>query len=158
CSGGLNNVEYCNGVDDDCDGSTDNGCIPPLISLLDCDLDGDDLPPTDCAPPPLGAADNVACVCASPPCADPLCDTSHASIAGAPTALGALSAPSGILVFAGTYLGFTTDLSGSNAAKPLFVGAHCAGGTREPVVLTGAVEVRTPHVTLEGMRLDAGLT
>jgi hypothetical protein len=61
-------------------------------------------------------------------------------------------------VFAGTYLGFTTDLIGSTFENPLFVGAHCAGGAREAVVLTGVVEVRTPHVTLEGMRLDAGLT
>jgi hypothetical protein len=162
CSPGANNTEACNGLDDDCDGVPDDACIAwPAPAQSDCNLDGDDLPPTTCQPPPLGMADSVACVCPSPPCADPLCDSSHTTAAAAYAALPAPNVPPGskvgILLFAGTYDGMVVNDPAAAGLPGLFVGARCNGGVREAVTLSTLLSVDFA-ATVEGLRLAAGFS
>jgi hypothetical protein len=56
--------EYCNGVDNDCDGALDNGALDGLVYYLDTDGDGFGDPTTEelyCSVPTDGVTDNSDC-------------------------------------------------------------------------------------------------
>ncbi|MEK6608111.1 MAG: right-handed parallel beta-helix repeat-containing protein, partial [Myxococcota bacterium] len=151
-----------------------------------CNLDGDGRPSLTCAGGyGLGpgntkryatAADSVRCVCSLAQqvggvCGgDALCsganDGSYTTLGAAWTAIpaGAFTTPTFIILWSGTHAGDVT-MSGSgrtpDAANRLYVGARCAAGVRDAVIVDtpGAaylIELRKPYTTIEGLRLDTG--
>ena len=56
--------EYCNGIDNDCDGVADNSAVDGLVYYLDLDGDGFGDPTTEdlyCTPPANGVTDDTDC-------------------------------------------------------------------------------------------------
>ncbi|NUP10182.1 MAG: hypothetical protein HOW73_29380 [Polyangiaceae bacterium] len=149
CNTGADNVEVCDGDDDDCDGTVDDGCVAPTSDV--CNADNNNLPSATCQPPP--AAGVTACVCTSPPCADPACDSSHDSVQDALNALEPLTDSTNILIFSGVYEAFDVVYMGTSQTKRLYIGAYCDAGARHPVAIEGITNVNNPHVTLEGARV-----